>query len=95
MSGKTIKNCFEKCSFGNPNVGDKVVDHEFEELLQEFTSDVTVKEFLEFDDFVDTCEPEVNTSSLDWREELRAKCIQSVTNQNVEPDDNCSESEDN
>ena len=96
MSGKTIKNCFEKCSFGNPNVvGDKVVDHEFEELLQEFTSDVTVKEFLEFDDFVDTCEPEVNTSSLDWREELRAKCTQSVTNQNVEPDDNCSESEDN
>ena len=96
MSGKTIKNCFEKCGFGNPNVvADKIVDHEFEELLQEFTSDVTVKEFLEFDDSVDTCEPEVNTSSLDWREELRAKCIQSVTNQNVEPEDNCSESEDN
>ena len=76
-------------------VADKMVDHEFEELLQEFTSDVTVKEFLKFDDSVDTCEPEVNTSSLDWREELRAKCIQSVTNQNVEPDDNCSESEGN
>ena len=26
---------------------------------------------------------------------LGAKCIQSVTNQNVEPDDNCSESKDN
>ena len=26
---------------------------------------------------------------------LQAKCIQSVTNQNVEPDDNCSESEEN
>ena len=37
----------------------------------------------------------MNASSVDWREELRAKCIQSVTNQNVEPDDNCSESEDN
>ena len=37
----------------------------------------------------------MNVSSVDWREELRAKCIQSVTNQNVEPDDNCSESEDN
>ena len=37
----------------------------------------------------------MNVSSVDWREELRAKCIQSVTNQNVQPDDNCSESEDN
>ena len=36
----------------------------------------------------------MNASSVDWREELRAKCIQSVTNQNVEPDSNCSESED-
>ena len=87
---------FEKCSLGNPKVvADETVDHEFEELLQELSSDVTVEEFLEFDDCVDTCEPEVNTSSVDWREELRAKCIQSVTNQNVEPDDNCSESEDN
>ena len=46
---------------------------------------------LEFDE----CDPEVNTSSVDWREELWAKCIQSVTNQNVEPDNNYSESEDN
>ena len=37
----------------------------------------------------------MNTSSVGWGEELRAKCIQSVTNQNAEPDDNCSESEDN
>ena len=37
----------------------------------------------------------MNTSSVDWREELRAKCIQSVTSQNVEPDDNCPECEDN
>ena len=73
-------------------MADEKVDHEFEELLQELVSDVTVEEFLEFDDFADTCEPELNTSSVDWREELRAKCIQ---NQNVEPDDNCSESEDN
>ena len=67
-----------------------MVDHEFEELLQKLSSVVTVEEFLGFGDWV-----EVNTLSLDWREELRVKCIQSVTNQNVEPDDNCSESEDN
>ena len=37
----------------------------------------------------------MNTSSVDWREELRAKCIQLVTIQNVEPDDHCCESKDN
>ena len=90
------KNCFEKCGFGNPNVvTDETVDHEFEELLQQLSSDVAVKEFLEFDDCLDTCEPEVNTSTVDWREELRAKCIQSAANQNVEPDENCSEYKDN
>ena len=52
------------------------------------------EENLEFDDCVDACEPDVKASSVDLREELRAKCIQSVTNQNVEPDNNCSESED-
>ena len=95
MSKKTIKNCFGNCGFGNPNgVADETVDHEFEELLQELHSDVTVEEFLEFDDCVDTCESEVNTSSVDWRQEWRTKCIQSVTNQNVEPDNNCCESDD-
>ena len=87
MSEKTIKNYFEKCAFGNPNVVvDKAVDHEFEGILQELSSDVIVEKFLKFDDCVDTCEPEVS---------LRTKCIQSVTNQNLEPDDNFSESEHN
>ena len=76
VSKKTIKNCFEKRGYGNPNVvADKTVDHEFEELLQESSSNVTVEEFQKFDGCVDTCEPEANTSSVDWREELRAKCI--------------------
>ena len=71
MSEKTIKNGFEKCSFGNPNVvADETIDYEFVELLQELSTGVTVKEFLEFDDCVDTCEPELNTSSIDWRKEL-------------------------
>ena len=39
VSEKTIKNFFGKCGFGNPNaVADKTVDHEFEELLQDFSS---------------------------------------------------------
>ena len=65
MSEKTIKNCFEKCGFGSLNVvADETVDHKFKELLQELSSDETVKEFLEFGDCVNTCEPEVNTSSV-------------------------------
>ena len=35
-------------------LANKTVDHEFEELLQELSSDITVEEFLECDDCVDT-----------------------------------------
>ena len=42
----------------------KTVDHEFEELLQELSSDITVEEFLEFDDCVYTCEPEMKYDLL-------------------------------
>ena len=35
VSEKNIKNCFEKCGFGNPIVEtDEMVDHELEELLR-------------------------------------------------------------
>ena len=30
-------------------MADETVDHEFEEILQEFSSDITIEEFLEFD----------------------------------------------
>ena len=47
MIEKTIKSCFEKCGFGNTDiVADETVDREFEKLLQELSSDVTVEEFL-------------------------------------------------
>ena len=58
----TIKNYTEKCGFGKPDVvADKMVDHEFDYLLQELWSDATVEEFLEFDGYVDICEPVMNT----------------------------------
>ena len=60
---------------------------------------VNLKSFYKCDVTVDHCadtsEPGVNTSSVDWKEELPVKCIQSVTSQNVEPDDNCHKSEKN
>ena len=48
---------------------------------------------MEFDDCVDTYEPVVNTLSIDWRQELRAECIQPVINPNVESDDDGSDLE--
>ena len=88
MSENTIKNCFEKSVSGKCVVfADETVDHEFDELLQELCSDGTVEEFLEFDNRVDTCEPVMNTLSVDWRQRLRAEWFQSVINPNVESGD--------
>ena len=65
----TIKNYTEKCGFGKPDVvADKMVDHEFDYLLQELWSDATVEEFLEFDGYVDICEPVMNTFTTLWTE---------------------------
>ena len=68
-------------------MADDLIDHVFDEFLLELCSNATAKESLEFDDCVDTCEPVVNTVSVDWRQGLRAKCIQSVINTNVESND--------
>ena len=68
-----IKNCFEKCRFGKPDiVADETFDHEFCKVLQELCSNATVKEYLELDDCINTCEPVVNTLSVNLRQELRA-----------------------
>ena len=81
----TIKHCFEKCGFGKPDVvAEDTLDDEFNELLRELCPDVTVDEFVEFDDSVDTCEPAVNLQSIDWREELRFISIQSVLQPHTE-----------
>ena len=94
VSENTIKNYFEKFGFGKSDVlADETVDHEFDKLKQEFCSDATVEKFLEFGDCVDTCEPVVNTLSVDWRQELKVKCIKSVINPNVESDDDGSDLE--
>ena len=65
---------------------EETLDIEFNDLLKELCPDVTENEFLEFDDNVDTCEPSVNTQSVDWREELRFDCIQSVIEPSVQLD---------
>ena len=65
--GNTIKNFSQKCGFGKT---DETVDYEFDQLLQELCSEATVKDFLEFEACVDTCEPVVNTLSADWKQEL-------------------------
>ena len=67
-------------------MAEETLDTEFSDLLKELCPDVRESEFVEFDDNVDTCEPEVNTQSVDWREELRFDCIQSLIEPSVQPD---------
>ena len=77
---------------------DKTVDHEFEELLQELSSDVTVKEFLEFDDIhvslrlthhllIGEKNYELNVSSQSkcwtWRQLLRIRRLWRTCNENL------------
>ena len=51
-------------------MADETVDYEFYKFLKELFEDKTVKEFLEFDDCVDTCELVVNRMFVDGRQEL-------------------------
>ena len=48
--------------------------------------DTTVDEFVKFDNCFDTCEPVVNTLSVNWQQELREECIQSAINLDIEPE---------
>ena len=67
VSENTIKNCFDKCGFGEPDVvADETVDNKFDDLLQELCSEATIEKF---DDCVDACEPVMNTLSVYWTQE--------------------------
>ena len=79
VTSDTIKNCFKKCGFGEPEViSEETLDEELNELLKELSPGVSAEEFVEFDDGVDICEPVVNTQSVGWREQMRFESIQSV-----------------
>ena len=81
----TIKHCFEKCGFMEPDTQPEEDDIEFEELLKELSSDTSTDEFISFDDDVDTCEPAVDTSAVDWRQTLRSECISIVQSESEAP----------
>ena len=54
---------------------------------------ISKRSHIYFDDCVDTFEAMVNKLSVDWRQELRAECIQSVFDPNVESYDDASDLE--
>ena len=61
VNENTIKHCFEKCIFGLTDViVEKSVGSEFCELLDDFSLDTTVYEFVKLDNYVDICKPVAN-----------------------------------
>ena len=54
----------------------------------------SVEEFISFDACVDTCEPSINLQNVDWRQDLRARCVQSILNTSDEPGEDASDTED-
>ena len=46
-------------------------DAEFQDLFQLLTIEVIAKEYLPFDDDVETHEETINTTQVDWRERTR------------------------
>lgn len=98
VQASTIKHCFEKCGFGEPNTvrctqSDETDDAEFDELLKELGGDTSVDEFVDFDTDAPTCQPDYDTESVSWRDDLRFHCIQSVINKGIPEEDSNSESD--
>ena len=95
VTSDTIKHCFEKCGFGTPEIlAEENIDEEFDELLKELCPETSVEEFVDFDACVDICDPAVNTLSVDWRENLRAKCVQAAIDPSIESENSESEEDD-
>ena len=95
VTSNTIKHCFEKCGLGTPEIlAEENIDEEFDELLKELCPETFVEEFVDFDACVDICDSAVNTLSVDWRENLRAKCVQAAIDPSIESVNSESEEDD-
>ena len=84
VSTETIINCFQKCGFGQESVNsitnDNEIDDEFESLLTQLREDdeITVEDFVTFDDNLTTSTSQINTDLIDWRQETREEAIKEV-----------------
>lgn len=90
VTGETIINCFKRCDFQTglsftPNL--QPISQEFEDLLDTLAAqDLDNDEFIDFmnldnDEFmnlfidVDTSEPTVDPSKVNWRKNCRSQCL--------------------
>ena len=70
----TIVHCFQNCGFkkseANSTCKDSKIDEEFASLLNQLRDDddITVKEFITFEDNVTTFSGQINTDLVNWRE---------------------------
>ena len=61
---------------------DEEEDSEFEALVRELSSDISVSDYVNFDAEILTTEPFINVDEIDWREKAREECIRAVMNPN-------------
>ena len=84
ISKETILPCFQKCGFEKSEChsvsGEGEVDEEFESLLAQLREDddITVEDFITFDDNLTTSIGQINTDMVDWRQQAREDAIQEV-----------------
>ena len=78
MSEITVKKCFKKYGVVKEDLDeDAPNDTEFEALVMELCSDTTTEDYVTFDND-DAYEPAFDRSKSNWKESLRAECIESV-----------------
>ena len=83
-STETITNCFQKCGFGqefvNSITNDSEIDEKFESLLTQLREDaeITVGDFVTFDDNLTTSTGQINADLIDWRQQAREEAIKEV-----------------
>lgn len=65
----TIKNCFDKCGVvKNDNLMDvEEEDLEFETLVRQLSSNISAREYVNFDTNILASEPVINEHEGDWR----------------------------
>ena len=79
-----IISCLQKCCFGQESINsitnDNEIDEEFESFLTQLRidDDITVEDFVTFDDNLTTSTGQINTDLKDWQEQAREETIKEV-----------------